>query len=96
MKDKRTYIHLKEHGEDMTLENEVKIVPKNVDDRGDLDLTKQIENLKKTIEGYKLLIKLQKDELWKLRQISSELEKANNLLQGYKNVITDLSTRLIK
>ena len=28
MKDKRTYNKLKEHGEDMTLENEVKMKPK--------------------------------------------------------------------
>ena len=32
MKDKRTYTHLKEHGEDMTHENESKVDPK--EDRG--------------------------------------------------------------
>mgnify|MGYP003123066242 CR=1 FL=1 len=66
------------------------------DDRGDLDLTKQVEDLKKTIEGYKALLQMQKEQLWKLRLASSELEKANNLLQGYKNVIIDLSSRLFK
>ena len=66
------------------------------DDRGDLDLTKQVEDLKKTIEGYKSLLQMQKEQLWKLRLASSELEKANNLLQGYKNVIIDLSSRLFK
>jgi len=64
------------------------------DDRGDLDLTKQIEKLKDSIEGYKFLLKLQKEQLWKLKQISSENEKNKNLLQGYKKVIEDLSAKL--
>ena len=51
MKDKRTYTHLKEHGEDMTHENEFKIdIP---EDRGTLDLTKQIDELTDTIKSYK-------------------------------------------
>ena len=45
MKDKRTYTHLKEHGEDMTHENESKVDPK--DDRSSLDLTFIIEQHKK-------------------------------------------------
>ena len=64
------------------------------DDRGELDLTKQIDNLKDQVEGYKVLVKLQKDQLWELRKASSELESANNLLQGYQNVIQDLSNKL--
>ncbi len=64
------------------------------DDRGELDLTKQIDNLKEQVEGYKVLVKLQKDQLWELRKASSELESANNLLQGYQNVIQDLSNKL--
>ena len=64
------------------------------DDRGDLDLTKQIEKLKDSIEGYKFLLKLQKEQLWKLKQISSENEKNKNLLQGYRKVIVDLSNKL--
>ena len=43
MSDKRTYKSHKEHGEDMTYESEVK---HKMDDRGDLDLTKQIDTLK--------------------------------------------------
>jgi len=54
----------------------------------------QIDNLKEQVEGYKVLIKLQKDQLWELRKASSELESANNLLQGYQNVIQDLSNKL--
>ena len=43
MSDKRTYKSHKEHGEDMTYESEVK---HRMDDRGNLDLTKQIDTLK--------------------------------------------------
>ena len=50
------------------------------DDRGESDLTKQIDDLKQKVEGYKLLLQMQREELWKLRMATSELEKANNLL----------------
>ena len=66
------------------------------DDRGESDLTKQIDDLKQKVEGYKLLLQMQREELWKLRMATSELEKANNLLQGYKKVIEDLSSKLRK
>jgi len=92
MKDKRTYTHLKEHGEDMTHENEFKIdIP---EDRGTLDLTKQIDELTDTIKSYKLLIDTHREELWELKKIVSENEKNKNLLQGYKKVIEDLSAKL--
>ena len=54
------------------------------------------QELQDTIKGYKLLLQMQKEELWKLRMATSELEKANNLLQGYKKVIEDLSSKLRK
>ena len=54
------------------------------------------QELQDTIDGYKLLIEGQKKEIWKLKQIASENEKNKNLLQGYKNVISDLSSRLVK
>jgi len=92
MKDKRTYTHLKEHGEDMTHENEFKIdIP---EDRGTLDLTRQIDELTDTIKSYKLLMDTHREELWELKKISSENEKNKNLLQGYKKVIEDLSAKL--
>ena len=47
MKDKRTYTDLKEHGIDISYENEVKL---EFDDRGSHDLTKQIDMLKKQKE----------------------------------------------
>jgi len=47
MKDKRTYTELKDHGVDISYENEVKL---EFDDRGSHDLTKQIDMLKKQKE----------------------------------------------
>jgi len=44
----------------------------------------------------KFLINLQKQELWKLKQISSENEKNKNLLQGYKKVLEELTDKLIR
>ena len=64
------------------------------DDRGELDLTKQINNLKEQVDGYKALVELQKSQLWELRQSASQLEKTKNLLQGYQKVIQDLSYKL--
>ena len=79
MKDKRTYTHLKEHGEDMTHENESKVDPK--EDRSSLDLTFIIEQHKK--------------EIWAYKQKESEWIKTQNLADGYKKVIEELSAKLI-
>ena len=54
------------------------------------------QELQETIEGYKMLLEEQKKEIWQLKLIASENEKNKNLLQGYKNVIQDLSSRLVK
>ena len=54
------------------------------------------KELQDTIEGYKMLLEEQRKEIWKLKQIASENEKNKNLLQGYKKVIEDLSTKLRK
>ena len=54
------------------------------------------QELQEIIDGYKLLLEEQKKEIWELKQIASENEKNKNLLQGYKNVISDLSSRLCK
>jgi len=79
MKDKRTYTHLKEHGEDMTHENESKIDFK--EDRGSLDLT--------------LLIEMHKKEIWDWKQKESEWIKTENQLSGTKKIIDELSAKLI-
>ena len=79
MKDMRTYTHLKEHGEDMTHENESKVSPK--EDRGSLDLTFIIEQHKK--------------EIWEYKQKESDWINTQNLADGYKKVIEELSAKLV-
>ena len=78
------------------------------DDRGDNDLEVVIDKLTKqkellqfqckkawdTISGYKLLVEEQKKEIWEYKKMLSDNEKNKNLLQGYKNVISDLSNKL--
>jgi len=54
------------------------------------------QELQDTIEGYKMLLEEQKKEIWELKKIASENEKNKNLLQGYKKVIEDLSSKLRK
>ena len=92
MKDKRTYTHLKEHGEDMTHENEFKVDMK--EDRGPLDLTKQIEDLHLTIKMYQTILVDAQKQIYYWKKFSYENEKNKNLLQGYKKVIEDLSAKL--
>ena len=43
-----------------------------------------------------MLLEEQRKEIWKLKKIASENEKNINLLQGYKKVIEDLSSKLRK
>ena len=78
MKDKRQYNKLKEHGEDISLENEVEI---KQDDRGSLDLSFLLEQHKK--------------EIWEYKQKESKWIKTQNLADGYKKVIEELSAKLI-
>ena len=92
MKDKRTYTHLKEHAEDMSHENESKVDPK--EDRGPLDLTKQIDGLKLTIQMYQQILRDAQKQIYYWKKFSYEDEKNKNLLQGYKKVIQDLSAKL--
>ena len=64
------------------------------DDRGELDLTRRIDELEEAIDGYVQLVVMQKNEIWGLKQIQSENESNKNLLQGYRKVIVDLSNKL--
>ena len=73
MKDKRTYTNLKEHGEDMSHENEIKI------EAGSLPT----------------LIEIHKKEIWEWKQKESEWIKTENLLQGTKKIIDELSAKMI-
>ncbi len=68
MKDKRTYTHLKEHGEDMTHENENNVKPQ--EGRGGADIAFLIEQHKK--------------EIWDWKQKESDWIKTENILQGSK------------
>ena len=72
-----------------------------IDDRGNNDLEKQISTLKARVkdleeinEGHILLNAELRKEIFTGKKSASELEKAKNLLQGYKKVIVDLSDKL--
>ena len=73
------------------------------DDRGDLDMSKQLEELQQRVkeledinDGHRELNGQLRVELDMWKKLGSELEKTKNLLQGYKNVINDLSSQLRK
>ena len=82
MKDKRTYENAKEHGEDITHENETQITVDNKHERKHDDLT--------------LLIEMHKKEIWKWKQKESEWIKTENQLQGAKKIIDELSAKIIQ
>ena len=79
--DKRVYIKHKEHGEDMSHENERVHTNEPREDRGALDLTFLIEEHKK--------------EIWQYKQKETEWIKTDNILQGSKKIIDELSTKLV-
>ena len=66
------------------------------DDRGNLDLTKQIDDLHITIKLYRQLLLDAQKQIYYWKKFSYENEKNKNLLQGYKKVIEDLSIKLRK
>ena len=73
------------------------------DYRGEHDLEMRIEQLNKRIrdledinDGHRKLNQELRKELQYYKQKCSEHEKDKNLLQGYKKVIEDLSTRVNK
>ena len=81
MKDKRTYTNAKEHGEDMSHENERKHTNEPNEDRGPGDLT--------------LMAELHQKEIWEWKQKESEYIQTKNLLDGSKRIIAELSTKLV-
>ncbi len=82
MKDKRTYTNAKEHGEDMSHENERKHTNEPNEDRGSLDLA--------------FLIDEHKAEIWKFKQKESEWIKTENLFKGSQKIIDELSAKLVQ
>ena len=49
------------------------------------------QELQDTLEGYKELVNMQRQEIYELKKFESENIKLKNLLQGYKKVIEDIS-----
>lgn len=43
------------------------------------------------IEGYKTLVKIQKEEIFELKKYRSEVIQLQNLVDGYKKIITELT-----
>ena len=59
-------------------------------------LTKRVKELEDINEGHRQLNAELRSEIKIWKDMASELEKTKNLLQGYKNVINDLSSQLRK
>ena len=68
--------------EDKTFENERKHINEPVEDRGALDLTYLIEEHKK--------------EIWEYKQKEADWIKTDNILQGSKKIINELSSKLVE
>jgi hypothetical protein len=68
--------------EDKTFENERKHMNEPVEDRGALDLTYLIEEHKK--------------EIWEYKQKEADWLKTDNVLQGSKKIINELSAKLVE
>jgi len=72
------------------------------DERGPMDLERQIEDLKKRVEdlesintAHQHLNGQLRDENFKLKQqVGSKIVEQENLLHGYKKLIEDLSKKL--
>ena len=65
------------------------------DDRGDLDLTKQIEQLQLTIKMYQSILRDAQKQIYYWKTFWYESQSKENLLQGYKKVIEELTERKI-
>jgi len=78
---KRTYTTHKEHGEDMSHENERVHKNEPVEDRGTLDLTFLIEEHQK--------------QIWEFKQKETEWIKTTNILNGSKKIVDELSVKLV-
>ena len=59
-------------------------------------LTKRVKELEDINEGHRQLNAELRTEIKMWKDMASEYEKTKNLLQGYKNVINDLSSQLRK
>ena len=63
------------------------------DDRGEHDLERKIEQLQLKIRTYQELMKDMKALKFKIKMLESEIIKKDNLIEGMKKIIDDLSIR---
>ena len=63
------------------------------DDRGEHDLERKIEQLELKIRTYQDLMKDTKALKFKITTLESEIIKKDNLIEGMKKIIDDLSTK---
>jgi conjugal transfer/entry exclusion protein len=64
------------------------------DDRGEHDLERQIEQLQLKVRTYEELIKDMKALKFKIKMLESEIIKKDNLIEGMKKIIDDLSMKI--
>ena len=63
------------------------------DDRGEHDLERKIEQLELKVRTYQELIKDSKALKFKITMLESEIIKKDNLIEGMKKIIDDLSIK---
>ena len=63
------------------------------DDRGEHDLERKIEQLELKVRTYQELMQDTKALKYKITTLESEIIKKDNLIEGMKKIIDDLSTR---
>ena len=63
------------------------------DDRGEHDLERKIEQLELKVRTYQELMQDTKALKYKITTLESEVIKKDNLIEGMKKIIDDLSTK---
>tara|TARA_R100001163_G_scaffold30756_1_gene24180 strand:- start:523 stop:762 length:240 start_codon:yes stop_codon:yes gene_type:complete len=63
------------------------------DDRGSLDLTKQIDNLKLTIQFYQSILRDAQKQIWYWKRLSYDNTGKDNLIEGMKSIIERISKK---
>ena len=98
MKDKRTYKTQKEHGNDMSYENEATItnegkrtykVIKNIPEENVVIMEDRGES------DLTLLIENYKKEIWEWKQKESQWIRDKNQLDGHKRIVEELSQKIV-
>ena len=60
------------------------------------ELSKELAEVKDTLDGFKKLVEIQRQEIQELKKYVSEDIKNKNLLHGYRKVIQDISSQVRK